>query len=676
MKTDYKQYSICEVANWLIPESEVQLPVVQRGFVWKVSQIECLWDSIFRGYPIGAMMLSFDGDKYMLLDGQQRSTSVALGFYNPWKEEKNRIGNANNLPVVWIDITPREKSDTQEYVFRVVTRSHPWGYQVKNNESVLSYHSRQKASEMYYKLFGQSIYTKLEPKQRLPYDATCPIPLCFLLEAVRFNHDTKWLIGKCKEHIPNEYHTSGMKEEERYYSLLESIDFSNLFDIVKTMVLPTMIPTIILPKDLLIDKNDNSPDDSTLFVRLNRQGTQIDGEELIYSMFKSACPQTKDLVECLGMNIIAPSKVITLTSRLVLSEDNYVANLNLAQFRKLVQDKAFIAKMEAIIGNETHSPIKEIINKAIDILKFGNVPNVVVKKYIRESPNGFLLLLHWLFKNDNEQIDAIKKQEIGSRLYRNHWFGYDFDYYVRENWNMVSQPDFWRDKYFENKGIIRQYPLIKPKVLLDFLEKRLKKPIEDHNISPDSADCATIWEQWKNSLPQPENISDENYINGILYAWNVFLYKLLGSRDKSLILLAQRDYINKTFAEFNQLEDLEDTNTPWDWDHIYPNSWVYYQQQIDERTKRWEWRIGNFRAMSLTDNRSENNNLSPAERFDTPNADYFICDNDLEYWKQLDASHKYIKKDHEEYVLIHAKAIITRSVNIYENFLKMFNIDY
>ena len=80
MKTDYKQYSICEVASWLIPESEVQLPVVQRGFVWKVSQIECLWDSIFRGYPIGAMMLSFDGDKYMLLDGQQRSTSVALGF--------------------------------------------------------------------------------------------------------------------------------------------------------------------------------------------------------------------------------------------------------------------------------------------------------------------------------------------------------------------------------------------------------------------------------------------------------------------------------------------------------------------------------------------------------------------------------------------------------------------
>ena len=70
MKTDYKQYLISEVANWLVPGSEVQLPVVQRGFVWKVSQIERLWDSLFRGYPIGAMMLSREGQNLMLLDGQ------------------------------------------------------------------------------------------------------------------------------------------------------------------------------------------------------------------------------------------------------------------------------------------------------------------------------------------------------------------------------------------------------------------------------------------------------------------------------------------------------------------------------------------------------------------------------------------------------------------------------
>ena len=284
MKTDYKQYKICDVATWLVPESEVQLPVVQRGFVWKVSQIERLWDSIFRGYPIGAIMLSHEGDKMMLLDGQQRVTSIALGFYNPfpwpglWKQEKHRIGNANNLPVVWIDVNPRKKTDTQEYVFRVVTRSHPWGYQAQHNENTLSVSSRRAAADMYSIFFGQSNYTQLQPIQRLPYDATCPIPLCFLLEAVK-NHDDKWLVEQCKNYFPEKYRTSGMRGDENYYMLLDSVDFSSLFEVVRTKVLSTLIPAIVLPKELLIDNADSSPDESTLFVRLNSQGTKIEGEE-------------------------------------------------------------------------------------------------------------------------------------------------------------------------------------------------------------------------------------------------------------------------------------------------------------------------------------------------------------------------------------------------------------
>ena len=62
MTTNYKQVPIYELKDWLTEESHVQLPAIQRGFVWKVSQIERLWDSIFRGYPIGSMMLSGVGD--------------------------------------------------------------------------------------------------------------------------------------------------------------------------------------------------------------------------------------------------------------------------------------------------------------------------------------------------------------------------------------------------------------------------------------------------------------------------------------------------------------------------------------------------------------------------------------------------------------------------------------
>lgn len=674
MKTDYNQYPICDVAKWLVPKSLVQLPVVQRGFVWKVSQIERLWDSIFRGYPIGAIMLSREGDKMMLLDGQQRVTSIALGFYNPWSEcseqEKHHIGNANNLPIVWIDVNPRKKTDTQEYVFRVATRSHPWGYQIQHNEKILSVSSRRAAADMYSMLFDQSTYTQLQPTQRLPYDATCPIPLCFLLEAVK-NHDDKWLVELCKKNIYEHYRTSGMKDEENYYTLLDSIDFSSLFNVVRTKVLSTLIPAIVLPKELLIDNTDSSPDESTLFVRLNSQGTKIEGEELMYSMFKSECPDTKMLVDSLGMNIIPPSRVITLTSRLILSTNDFISGLSLGQFRKYVQDEDFLTKLREIIGVNGQSPIKEKIECAIEILKYGNVPDVVVKKYIRESPNGFMLLLHWLFENEGVIINETKKKEIASRLYRNHWFGNDFDYYVKKNWNKVSQPDFWCDKYFANEGWIRQYPFIHPDLLLSFLEKKIENHVENLDINPNMSD---IWKIWEKSIPPSENLTDEQYQDRILGAWRNFLWKLLNSRDKSLVLLAQRDYINKSFVEFNQIEDLEDTNTPWDWDHIYPNSWVGRKWYIDDRTRSWENRIGNFRAMSLTDNRSENCNLSPAERFDTPNMDYFILENDLKFWKKLDKSHKNIKNNNVEYVLIHAKAIITRTVNIYDNFLKMFGL--
>ena len=75
-------YSLREISQWTINKS-VSLPNIQRGFVWKPSQIENLWDSILRGYPLGAFVFSVNGDKALeLLDGQQRSTAICLGFGN------------------------------------------------------------------------------------------------------------------------------------------------------------------------------------------------------------------------------------------------------------------------------------------------------------------------------------------------------------------------------------------------------------------------------------------------------------------------------------------------------------------------------------------------------------------------------------------------------------------
>lgn len=110
-----------------------------------------------------------------------------------------------------------------------------------------------------------------------------------------------------------------------------------------------------------------------------------------------------------------------------------------------------------------------------------------------------------------------------------------------------------------------------------------------------------------NEIEQETEI--DNSTKGI---WDNFMNKLF--RCKPLVLVAQRKYINDSFGEFNQMETLEDTNTPWDWDHIYPASWVYMKRYINPNTKHWTNAIGNFRAMSFEENRSENNSLSPCDR--------------------------------------------------------------
>ncbi|MGO1041101.1 DUF262 domain-containing protein [Clostridioides difficile] len=51
----YKVYTIREVID-RIRSNKIYLPAIQRKFVWKSEQIERLFDSIMRGYPIGTFL--------------------------------------------------------------------------------------------------------------------------------------------------------------------------------------------------------------------------------------------------------------------------------------------------------------------------------------------------------------------------------------------------------------------------------------------------------------------------------------------------------------------------------------------------------------------------------------------------------------------------------------------
>jgi hypothetical protein len=119
-----------------IEEEQIVLPAMQRPFVWKEERIYRLIDSLLRGFPIGAVMLwktksiqryrklnkdidseqtqnyayqtSENADsKYLVLDGQQRLTSLFSAFKGTYNDKK-----------LFVDVlsgNPEDKDPGDEY---------------------------------------------------------------------------------------------------------------------------------------------------------------------------------------------------------------------------------------------------------------------------------------------------------------------------------------------------------------------------------------------------------------------------------------------------------------------------------------------------------------------------------------------------------------------------------
>ena len=111
------------------------VPSLQRGLVWDPGRVEMLWDSLFRGFPVGSFvacdrlddevqltrgMPGGTGVTHHLLDGQQRAQAIGLGFRDPFAEGRRRIGR-----VLWLDLAPPRLGETRVYLFRATTRAHP-----------------------------------------------------------------------------------------------------------------------------------------------------------------------------------------------------------------------------------------------------------------------------------------------------------------------------------------------------------------------------------------------------------------------------------------------------------------------------------------------------------------------------------------------------------------------
>src|ERR1039458_8553659 len=88
-----KQEASVEELVGMIQRGELRLPEMQRRYVWRATRVRDLLDSLYRGYPSGAILLWETDEvvplqemavnqqessfKRLLLDGQQRLTSLS-----------------------------------------------------------------------------------------------------------------------------------------------------------------------------------------------------------------------------------------------------------------------------------------------------------------------------------------------------------------------------------------------------------------------------------------------------------------------------------------------------------------------------------------------------------------------------------------------------------------------
>lgn len=680
-----KSYTLKEISQWQKEVSgektKISLPSLQRGFVWKPEQIEALWDSIFRGFPIGAIMMSVDKeDNRFLLDGQQRSTSIALGHFNPFFNNSiNYLSLKTYKPSVWIDLNTSNVTDTQKFTFRCLTQSHPWGYQLKVNSNSLSMKDRRNANTFFNRDEKAERYTDLKSNQINPWDSKFPVPLSFILEETTENfaefktsiiEKTKKLNIKTKHSGNESVNFDEVTDEDLNKIYLGFLNYKKL-----------KIPEITVCAEILNESEDNLENDSqdpTLFVRLNSAGTRISGEELIYSIYKASFPKLKNLIENIGASYISPSKVIGIFARLVACEQNnynsFQKEFTIVNFRKKVQEEEFKKLLNNHIGTETESKANQLIENAIEILKKGmvNIPNVLIKQWVLTNIDMFYILILYLNKYDFKTLSNEEKNEIASTYIYALWFNRDGKKIALSLFNSLfkSESNSWKTALFNLSCQNLIIPVVTPKLL----KENLERIVITRGVNFNHFDVIREEKLLDNEISEIlQNEADD--INMVYTNWDSLIHQLY--RNKSMLLFAQRDYLNSKFKEFNQIENIDDTNRPWDWDHIYPDSWVYKKEGINQLVRGWVNCIGNFRALSYDDNRSENNHLSPKQRFenDTKKEESFIKEIDIQYWNQIDQTFGRIKHNEPEKTKIFLSAVINRMVNIYEEWYENYYLN-
>lgn len=633
------ELTLRDVAGWqLAPQQEntlrVELPKLQRGFVWEPPKVADLWDSILRGFPIGSMMVSTidpespedsaPGHRYWLLDGQQRATSIGIGFYNPWNPQGNdpSMWRLKSIPILWLDLDPTPRDwDVKMFFPYLVTQSHPWGY--NQDGGVISWGKRREACEA---LALGADYSSADLSRCYPWEAKLPLPLSILLEAANREgietHTDFWdELIKQTDNLTDSW-------KSRFGERMTGEPPAGLDKLLLGLrrVPAYRVHLNLLSGDAAENDSYTAEDNSLLFVRLNTGGVLLGGEELIFSLFKSAFPLAKDAVEDCAVGFMAPSKLFGLLVRLaaaVKAPDKLARPVSLSEFKKEIRtaDLPLKRALEDLIHKEhgaAQCEAARLMEWAFSILcgPKGSAPSfclpqAVATRTINESPDVFLALLYWRRNGGDVKIGSQEHQDLLGRFTALSWFlpgNARAKQEALREWVAAAGDDItgrlWSGeclRFLFTRNELAVPVLPPPQQFKDLLLKGvLEVEPYDYERLPDHAP-ASFWDGYA-FLPRADDETDEIRKQRIGANLMSFIGRLWPCR--TMLLYAQRDYIRKRFVSFGQWElTLKDTNCPWDWDHIYPSASGLHN--VDKVYRDWHNTIGNLRVEGLSENRRD-----------------------------------------------------------------------
>ena len=117
--------------------------------------------------------------------------------------------------------------------------------------------------------------------------------------------------------------------------------------------------------------------------------------------------------------------------------------------------------------------------------------------------------------------------------------------------------------------------------------------------------------------------------------WETFWSKFWN--ENRFVLYAQRHWLNKFFPDYNPAapDQLEDSDRPFDWDHIFPQKNFYNKRGLLSLWRDWPYTIGNVRAWPMELNRSDQDDSPAIKMNDVRNENGELIPSDSHWVKKF-----------------------------------------